>query len=88
MLREELPEMTEASLAGWGSACLILMALQPAMRARAADMPKTWSVRRRGVRCMWGPWSMGDQGSGPAQAELALMDEVKMPELDCCELRT
>ena len=31
---------------------------------------------------------MCDQGIGPAQAELALMDEVKMPEFDCCELRT
>jgi hypothetical protein len=30
---------------------------------------------------------MGDQGSCPVQAELALMDEVKTPEFDCWELR-
>jgi hypothetical protein len=31
---------------------------------------------------------MDDQGKVPAHAELALMEEVKMPELDCCELST
>jgi hypothetical protein len=37
---------------------------------------------------MFKPWGMCDQGSVPVQAELELMEEVKMPELDCCELRT
>jgi hypothetical protein len=37
---------------------------------------------------MFKPWGMCDQGSVPAQAELELMEEVKTPELDCCELRT
>ena len=82
LLREELPDRTEASLAGWGSGCLILIELQPAKTAMDTSMPKTRSVRRRGVRCIWGP-CMCDQGRGPAQAELALMEEVKMPELDC-----
>lgn len=31
---------------------------------------------------------MDDQGREPAHAELALMEEVKMPELDCWELST
>jgi hypothetical protein len=41
LLREELPDMTEASLAGWGSGCLILIALQPARKAKLASMPNT-----------------------------------------------
>jgi hypothetical protein len=41
LLREELPDKTDASLAGCGSGCLILIELQPAMKAKAASMPNT-----------------------------------------------
>ena len=33
------------------------------------------------------PWGMGGQG-WPTQAELALIEDVKTPELVCCELST
>ena len=89
MFREELPDMTEASLAmGAWIWRLTWSVLQPAKVAMAAVRPNTRSVRRIDVRCMFKPWGMCDQGSVPVQAELELMEEVKMPELDCCELRT
>jgi len=85
LLREELPVMTEASLAGCGSDSegLIPIMLQPAMVTIAASKLRTSSVRQKGVRYMCEPWGMCNQGSEPAQAVLALIEEVKTPELDC-----